>query len=303
MFFIFIFCIIINLTYITSITLSSHKFKFLVVQGRTLPQTEDSMQYFPLLWQDEFPLINKLGFYGIEWIFDKKSEINNPIITKTGRKNMKKLSQLHNVHLENIVFDSFLSYPFLQNNEQLQEKNVEKFLNLMQNCSDTGFRRIIFPLLDKNKINSDKELTNLIKIFDKKIIDQLDSFNIEIHFETSLSPVKEKRIIESLNHEKLKICFDMGNSASEGLDPAQVISILDNNLGSVHIKDRKLGGSSAPLGQGDVKFLRVFQYLKLISFNGPITFQIYRNKDSNEISILKDSLTFIKEIISKTAND
>ena len=173
----------------------------------------------------------------------------------------------------------------------------------MQNCSDVGFRRIIFPLLDKNKINSDKELTNLIKIFDKKIIDQLDSFNIEINFETSLSPEKEKRIIESLNHEKLKICFDMGNSASEGFDPAQVISTLDNNLGSVHIKDRKLGGSSVPLGQGDVKFLRVFQHLKLINFNGPITFQIYRNKDSNEISILKDSLTFIKEIISKTAND
>lgn len=279
------------------------KIRFLVVQGRALPQRGNTMQYFPPNWKIEFPIIYKLGFSGIEWIYDKKSELSNPLLTKTGRTDMLYASKKNNIDLENIVFDWFLSYPFLQNNELLQEKNVEKFLNLMQNCSDVGFRRIIFPLLDKNKINSDKELTDLIKIFDKKIIDQLDSFNIEINFETSLSPEKEKRIIESLNHEKLKICFDMGNSASEGFDPAQVISTLDNNLGSVHIKDRKIGGSSVPLGQGDVKFLRVFQHLKLINFNGPITFQIYRNKNSNEISILKDSLTFIKEIISKTTND
>jgi len=95
----------------------------------------------------------------------------------------------------------------------------------------------------------------------------------------------------------------MGNSASEGFDPVKVINILDNNLGSVHIKDRKYGGPSTPLSQGDVKFLRVFQSLKLINFSGPITFQIYRNKDSNNISILKNSLTFINEIISKTIND
>ena len=277
--------------------------KFLVIQGRSIPQTDNSMQYFPSNWKEEFPIINKLGFSGIEWIYDKKSELSNPILTKTGRMEMLRVSKKNNVNLENIVFDWFLSHPFLQKNELLQEKNVEKFQSLMQSCSDVGFRRIIFPLLDKNKINSDKEINNLIKIFDKKIIEQLDSFDIEIHFETSLSPEKEKQIMETLNHKKLKICFDMGNSASEGFDPVKVIHILDNNLGSVHVKDRKYGDSSIPLGQGGVNFLKVFQSLKQINFSGPITFQIYRNKDSDNVSVLKSSLTFINEIISKTVND
>jgi len=282
--------------------LLNNELQFLVVQGRGLKQTTESMQYFPNNWIEEFPIIQKLGFNGIEWIYDKKSEYVNPILDDSGRKQMIELSQKYNVKLENIVFDWFMEHPLLKN-ELLQEKSVEKFLSLIQSCSDVGFKRIIFPLLDKNKINSDKEITNLIKIFDKKIIKQLDSLNIEIHFETSLSPEEEKRIIESLNHEKLKICFDMGNSASEGFDPVKVINILDDNLGSVHIKDRKYGGPSTALGQGDVKFLRVFKSLKLINFSGPITFQIYRNKDSDNISILKNSLTFINEIISKTIND
>jgi L-ribulose-5-phosphate 3-epimerase len=278
-------------------------YKFLLVQGRAIPQTENYMQYFPSNWREEFLLINKLGFSGIEWIYDKNSELSNPILTKTGRTEMLYISKKNNVNLENIVFDWFLSYSFLQKNNLLQEKNIEKFLSLMQNCSDVGFKRIIFPLLDKNKINSDKEIVNLIKIFDKKIIDPLNSLDIEIHFETSLSPEKEKQIMESLNHEKLKICFDMGNSASEGFDPVKVITILDKNLGSVHIKDRTYGGSSTPLGQGDVNFFKVFESLKQIDFNGPISFQIYRNKDSDNISILKGSLTFINEIISKIVND
>mgnify|MGYP002836625816 CR=1 FL=1 len=283
--------------------MNNSNYKFLLVQGRSIHQTDNSMQYFPSNWKEEFPIINKLGFSGIEWIYDKKSELSNPILTKTGRIEMLSVSKKNNVNLENVVFDYFLSYPFLQNNELLQEKNVEKFLILMQCCSNVGFKRIIFPLLDKNKINSDKEMINLLKLFDKKIIKQLDSLNIEIHFETSLSPEKEKQIMESLNHKKLKICFDMGNSTSYGFDPVKVINILDNNLGSVHIKDRKYGGPSTPLGQGDVNFLRVFQSLKLINFSGPITFQIYRDEDSDEIFILKNSLTFIKEIISKIIND
>jgi len=280
-----------------------NNYKFLSVQGRTIPQIGNVMQYFPSNWKDEFPIINKLGFSGIEWIYDKNSELSNPILTENGRKEILYLSKKNNVNLENIVFDWFLSYPFLQKNEHVQEKNIEKFLNLMQNCADVGFKRIIFPLLDKNKINSDNQITSLITHFEKKIIKQLDLLDIEIHFETSLSPEKEKLIMTSFNHEKIKICFDIGNSASEGFDPIEVINILDNNLGSVHIKDRKLGGSSVPIGQGDVKFQQIFSSLNEINFNGPISFQIYRNSDADNILLLKSSLTFINEIISKLVND
>jgi L-ribulose-5-phosphate 3-epimerase len=278
-------------------------YKFLLVQGRSLPQINNSMQCFPSNWKDEFPIINKLGFSGIEWIFDKQSELSNPILTETGRKKMLYLSKKNNISLENIVFDWFLSYPFFQKNELLQKKNIEKFLSLMQNCADVGFKRIIFPLLDENKINSDKQIMRLIKYFEEKIIKPLDHLKIEIHFETSLPPQKEKLIMTSLNHKKIKICFDMGNSASEGFDPVKVIDILDTDLGSVHIKDRKFGTSSVPLGQGDVHFLEIFKSLNKINFNGPISFQIYRDKHSDNISVLKNNLTFINEIISKSVND
>ena len=103
--------------------------------------------------------------------------------------------------------------------------------------------------------------------------------------------------------EWIKSCFDMGNSASYGYDPEICIETISEYLGSVHIKDRKLHGSSVTLGEGNVNFDKVFESLNRINFCGPISFQIYRNRDSDDISLLKNSLTFINEIISKSVND
>ena len=163
--------------------MNNSNYKFLLVQGRAISQTDNLLQSFPSNWKEEFPIINTLGFSGIEWIYDKHSELSNPILTENGRKDILYLSKKNNVNLENIVFDWFLSYSFLQKNELAQKKNIEKFLNLMQNCADVGFKRIIFPLLDKNKINNEKEIITLVAHFKKYIIKQLDLLDIEIHFE------------------------------------------------------------------------------------------------------------------------
>ena len=79
--------------------LLNNELQFLVVQGRGLKQTTESMQYFPNNWIEEFPIIQKLGFNGIELIYDKKPEYVNPILDDSGRKQMIELSQKYNVKL------------------------------------------------------------------------------------------------------------------------------------------------------------------------------------------------------------
>ena len=89
----------------------------------------------------------------------------------------------------------------------------------------------------------------------------------------------------------------MGTSTSYGFDPQTYIETISKYLGSVHIKDRKLHGTSIELGKENVNFYKVFQYFNDVNFHGPISFQIYRNKDSDDISILKERLIFVNEII------
>ena len=275
-------------------------YKFLLVQGRAIPQMNDSIQYFPSNWKEEFPIIHSLGFTGIEWIYDKKSELTNPILTKSGRMSMLDTSKKNNVDLENIVFDWFLVHPLLTNDEFSTKEKLEKLLFLLDVSRQSGFKRVIFPLIEQNSLENDSKEEKFVNIFKDNILGYLDKWKIELHLETSLSPEKEYRILKELDSKCIKICFDMGNSASYGFNPETSIRTLSSHLGSVHVKDRKLHGGSVQLGKGDVNFYKVFESLFAIGFCGPISFQVYRNKNSNDISVSKESMNFINDIISMT---
>jgi sugar phosphate isomerase/epimerase len=276
-------------------------YEFLLVQGRTLSQLNDSIQYFPSNWDEEFPIIQSLGFTGIEWIYDKTSELTNPILTQTGRMKMLNISQQHNVTLENIVFDWFLVHPLLEDDEFSVEEKLKKLIFLIDVSKKCGFKRVIFPLMEKNSLDNNSKKEKFINIFQDNVLEYLDKWKIEFHLETSLSSEKEYELLKKLNSKWVKSCYDMGNSTSYGFDPETSIKTLSSYIGSVHVKDRKLHhGPTMPLGQGDVNFYKVFESLSTMGFCGPITFQVYRNKDSDNISVLKESMNFINNIIIMT---
>jgi len=275
------------------------KSKFLLVQGRTLPQNGESLQSFPSNWMDEFPLIEKLGFDGIEWIYDKKSEHNNPILNLQEHLNIKMISKKHNVSLENIVFDWFIAHPLLKKDDVPLPIKIKKLTDLLDYSEKIGFRRVIFPLLEGNAIHDSNEMELFLKIFSDDILPTLNLKKLEIHFETSMSPNNELNFISKLDNAQTKICFDMGNSASLGFDCIEVLNKIHPFLGSVHIKDRLINSGTVPLGEGSVDFLTIFMILNKIKFSGPISFQAYRDKNSNNIELLKSYLMFINNIIDR----
>lgn len=273
--------------------------KFLLVQGRALPQTGESLQSFPSNWMDEFPLIQQLGFDGIEWIYDKKSEFTNPILDSNESQKIQTISKKHHVSLENIVFDWFIVNPLFKKDEISLKNKIKKLVDLIETSQKIGFRRIIFPLLEKNAINNSDDMDLFLKIFSDDILSVLNMNKIEIHFETSLSPTLESEFISKLDHKQTKICFDMGNSASLGYAPEQVLNSIAPYLGSVHIKDRLLDGGSVPLGEGAVDFSKVFSILNEIDFSGFFSLQAFRDKNSDNIELLKNYLMFINNIIGR----
>ena len=273
--------------------------KFLLVQGRALPQSDESLQSFPFNWSDEFPLIQQLGFDGIEWIYDKKSEFTNPILDSEESQKIKSISKKFNVSLENIVFDWFITNSLFRKDEISLKNKIKKLVDLIEKSQNIGFKQIIFPLLEENAINNSNDMDIFLKIFSDDILSVLNLNKIEIHFETSLPPISELEFISKLDHNQTKICFDMGNSASMGYDPADVLNSIAPYLGTVHIKDRLLDGNSVPLGEGAVDFSKVFSILNEINFSGYFSFQAYRDKNSNNTELLSLYQKFIYKIMKQ----
>src|SRR5690349_445630 len=261
------------------------------------------MQSFPNLWKDEFSIIRDLGFDGIEWIYDKKSELYNPILTVNGRNEMQNISTQFHVSLENIVLDWFIYHPLLIEDQFRTEQKIEKLISLIESSAMVGFKRVILPILEQNSIAGNNNKKKFIQIFNEKISKILLLNNIEMHLETSLSPQEEVELVKELNNDKIRLCFDMGNSASLGYLPNDAINTVKDFLGSVHIKDRLLNGPSVPLGKGAVKFEEVFAALKNTKFDGPYSFQVYRNQYSDNAVLLKDNVMFIKKVMNDVYNE
>lgn len=69
----------------------------------------------------------------------------------------------------------------------------------------------------------------------------------------------------------------------------------------MHIKDRGRNRGSVSLGTGNVEFKQVFQALKDTKFNGPISFQVFRNKNSDNVKVLQNAFTFINSVMNKVS--
>jgi L-ribulose-5-phosphate 3-epimerase len=65
---------------------------------------------------------------------------------------------------------------------------------------------------------------------------------------------------------------------------------------NVHIKDRKLGSTTVPLGTGDADIKLSLSRLSEINYLGGITMQAARGTD--DIEVAKSQLNYILEIIN-----
>jgi len=100
--------------------------------------------------------------------------------------------------------------------------------------------------------------------------------------------------LEEVGHPLLKVNYDSGNSASLGYAPQEEFAAYGAKIGSVHIKDRVLGGGTVPLGQGNADFTALFRCLKEIGYSGDYILQVARSKDGEESAWAARNLEFLK---------
>ncbi len=101
-------------------------------------------------------------------------------------------------------------------------------------------------------------------------------------------------MVDRIESQCVGIYYDVGNMAGEGFDNADVIRELGGYISAIHIKDRKIGGRSTPLGEGDVDFESVRDALDDIGYNQILTLETPSGQNP-ELEARKN-LAFIKSL-------
>jgi L-ribulose-5-phosphate 3-epimerase len=255
-----------------------------VMQGRLVSPEGGHFQSFPReRWRDEFALAAKAGLNAIEWIYDAYGEDANPLATDAGIDEMLSLSEKNGIAIRSVCADYFMDHPFLRTSRENQRQLDAKMVWLLSRCKRAGITRVVIPFVDKSQIENDGEAEEAVTILQTLLI-SAESIGIELHIESSLVPDSFARLLKQCESPFIRVNYDSGNSASLGYQVKSEFAAYGNRIGSVHIKDRKLGSATVPLGTGDADLPSVFRCLAALNYLGDYVLQIARSESGDEVN-------------------
>lgn len=268
-----------------------------IMQGRLLPKYKSRYQAHPVeYWQAEFSIARELGFAQIEFIFDYNKAHLNPLMSKKGIKDIKKMIEQTGVGVKSICADYFMEAPF-HSKHQEQSENI--FIKLIKNAGKLNILDVVVPCVDHSSLKSEKDFNRFVKSI-KKALPFAEKYGININFETDLPPKKFKKLLNIFNSKNIKVNYDIGNSASLGYNPKEEFKAYGEYISDLHVKDRMLDGGSVKLGLGNADFKTVFELLKKYKFSGNIIMQAAKADDYiDDLIMVKEQKAFISRYIDK----
>ena len=266
------------------------------MQGRLSPLTNGKIQSFPWeTWEQEIELAVSIGIHIMEWTLDQDRLYENPLMTSSGQKKILQLCKKYKFLIPSLTGDCFMQAPFWKAKNKNKQKQLKNdFISILIACECTGIKHMVVPLVDEGSLENIYQEDLLVEFFNK-YENKIASTNIKISFESDYEPIELKRFISRLKFENFGVNYDTGNSASLGLDPVEEFHAIGNRIFNVHIKDRIFGGTTVPLGEGDVNFCVVFKLLKAIDYKANYILQTARATDDSHAQVLMSYKSYVEE--------
>jgi len=252
------------------------------MQGRLSAQVNGRIQAFPTEhWREEFALAEAFGFPLMEWTIDAEELAENPLMSDAGRDEIRALETRHGVKVGSLTADCFMQEPFFKSAGNEAERRFVALQGLLAACDALGLKFIVLPLVDNGRVETADQARVL-----RDGLAALAAGPTKIIFESDFAPAELAQFIADYPAERFGINYDIGNSASLGYDPAAEIGAYAARIDNVHVKDRVLGGTTVPLGEGNADLPLVFRLLMSAGYRGDLVLQTARAADGDHAGAL-----------------
>jgi L-ribulose-5-phosphate 3-epimerase len=272
-----------------------------IMQGRLSPPRAGRLQYFPVeTWQDEFALAREAGLGGIEWVYEAETDDINPLANDGGVAEIRQLSERYGIAVPSICADFYMTNRLVEPDGGVSARALEHLAWLAGRARVVGARHIVLPFVDSSALRSPAEIDALIKVV-QHVLPALEREGIEIHLETDVESRELMRCLAAVTHDLVRANYDIGNRAAQGYDPADELRLLGGRLGSVHVKDRVLGGGTVPLGTGAADFPKCFGSFLATGYRGSFVLQAARVSDLSPVVLATRNRQFVEFHLANAA--
>ena len=268
-----------------------------IMQGRLSPRIDGKIQAYPAsTWQKEFEISQEIGYAAIEWIVEKPVE-TNALMTDSGKAEIKKMIASTGVRIDYVCADIFMQQPLVRMTKETKSQNKEYLSAILKNAKEVGAIGVEIPFVDNSSIKSENEKLEFIDVMQDafKLAKDLE---LKLSLETDLPPTEFRELLENIDLDHVQANYDIGNSASLGFDPREELEAYGLKILNVHVKDRKLGSTTVPLGTGNANINFVLQKLQEIGYRGGLTMQAARGE--NDVETAKEQLKYVRTLLNKS---
>jgi L-ribulose-5-phosphate 3-epimerase len=264
-----------------------------IMQGRLVAPENDRIQCFPRAdWAREFELAAQAGLHCIEWIYDLHGADANPLATDEGVGRVVSLSRLHGIGVLSLCADYFMERPLVRSGASVAAERLATLEWLLGRGQLLGISRMVLPFVDASSIDTDQDRDDICAAL-THVLPAAERSGIEIHLETSLDPERLAALLARIPHPLVKVNYDSGNSAALGYDPRDEFAAYGRRVGSVHVKDRVLGGGTVPLGAGNTDFAVLAKCLRETGYRGDFVLQAARGTPGDEVIWARQNREFV----------
>jgi hexulose-6-phosphate isomerase len=162
---------------------------------------------------------------------------------------------------------------------------LQEFAAVADACGALGVGILVVPLVDNGFSQAPEHGGRLFEGM-MSLSHRLRELNLMVAFELDVPPAEQAAFIAAYPADRFGICFDIGNSAGLGWDPAEEISLLGSRIVNVHVKDRLRGGGTVRLGDGAAQLGAVFSLLRRAGYAGDYVLQTARAADGDHAGAL-----------------
>ena len=254
------------------------------MQGRLTEKGGFFPQTFPRdTWKDEFNKAQQMGLSYIEWMFNFDNWKDNPIATEEGIKEI-----LYTMESTGVIVSSICANYYMK--ESIFCANDSVLNMLIDSAGKIKCRNVIVPLFEASDIercegDAFKKLEEVIR--------GISTNNVNILLETDFFM---SQIAEFCNRfsKGVGVCYDIGNAIGNDKDVISEIRKYVSIIKNIHLKDKKIGGSTIMLGTGDAPFKECFKQLAELNYEGYYILESYYD---SAIRDTKQNYEYIKEIL------
>jgi len=261
-----------------------------IMQGRLSLPSNRTRQVFPMdTWREEFEVAAQLGLNTIEWLVEAETLQINPLLSASGRQEIERLARQTGVRVDSVCAHCVLQW---QPYDEGGSARLEPLAMIISAAGAAGIKHVIIPVLEAATTRKAKSLNAAVALF-KEAMAAAENSQVNLVFELDRTAEDSLEFVQGFGSASAKICYDSGNATADGRNIVTEIEQLLPVVAEIHLKDRRVGGGSMPLGQGDTPFTDFFKTLNANHWRGP--FVMETPVRDNPIEQARQNLAFVRK--------